>query len=56
VQQSNDKAAMTNTIALFLGLLLVAAIGLDLLANDGAALTFLARKFLRLVEWVAFWR
>lgn len=47
---------MTNTIALFLGLFLIAGVGLDLLANDGAALTFLARKFLRLVEWVAFWR
>jgi hypothetical protein len=47
---------MTNTIALFLGLFLLAAIGLDLMANDGAALLFLARKFLHLVEWVAFWR
>jgi hypothetical protein len=47
---------MTNTIALFIGLLLLAGVGLDLLANDGAALTFLARKFLHLVEWVAFWR
>jgi hypothetical protein len=47
---------MTNTIALFLGLFLLAAIGLDLMANDGEALLFLARKFLHLVEWVAFWR
>lgn len=47
---------MTNMIALFLGLFLLAGIGLDLLANDAAALTFLARKFLGLVEWVVFWR
>ncbi|NJS38314.1 MAG: hypothetical protein HC783_04070 [Rhodobacteraceae bacterium] len=47
---------MTNMIALFLGLFLLAGIGLDLLANDGAALLFLARKFLHLVEWVVFWR
>lgn len=47
---------MTNTIALYLGLVLLAGIGLDLIANDGAALTFLARKFLHLVEWVVFWR
>jgi hypothetical protein len=47
---------MTNTIALGIGLALVAAIGADLLANDGAALMFTARKFLSLVEWVAFWR
>ena len=47
---------MTNTIALYLAILIVAAIGLDLLVNDGIALGFLARKFLDLVEWVAFWR
>lgn len=47
---------MTNRIALGLGIVLAAAIALDLAANDGAALTFLARKFLRLVEWVTFWR
>lgn len=46
---------MTNQIALYLGLVLLAAIGLDLLANDGAALGFLARKFLNLVDWVEFW-
>lgn len=47
---------MTNAIALFIGLCLAAAIGLDLTLNDGAALFFLARKFVDLVEWVAFWR
>jgi hypothetical protein len=47
---------MNDTIALYLGLFLAAAIGLDLLANDGAALLFLARKFLVLVQWVVFWR
>jgi hypothetical protein len=47
---------MTNTIALYLGIGLVLAIGLDIVANDGHALMFLARKFLALVEWVAFWR
>jgi hypothetical protein len=47
---------MTNTIALYLGLAILAGIGLDLVANDGAALLFLARKFIVLVEWVVFWR
>jgi hypothetical protein len=47
---------MTNTIAFVLALLVAAAVALDLLANDGVALTFLARKFLDLVEWVVFWR
>jgi hypothetical protein len=46
---------MTNQIALYLGLLILAGVGLDLLANEGTALTFLARKFLDLIEWVDFW-
>lgn len=46
---------MTNQIALYLGLLLLAAVGVDLLANDGAAVGFLARKFLDLIDWVEFW-
>jgi hypothetical protein len=46
---------LTNTIALWLGLLIVAAGIGDLTLNDGVALQFLARKFLDLVEWVAFW-
>jgi hypothetical protein len=47
---------MTNTIALYIGITIVLAMGLDLVANDGAALMFLARKFVALVDWVAFWR
>jgi hypothetical protein len=47
---------MTNTIALCLGIILLAAGALDFFANDSNALLFLARKFLGLVEWVAFWR
>lgn len=47
---------MTNTIAAYLVLTIIAAIGLDLLFNDGAALSFLAMKFLDLLEWVIFWR
>ncbi len=46
---------MTNTIALWLGLVIVAGITADYTLNDGAALVFLARKFLDLVEWVDFW-
>jgi hypothetical protein len=47
---------MTNTIALYLGIVIALAIGLDIFVNDGRALMFAARKFLDLVEWVAFWR
>jgi hypothetical protein len=47
---------VTNRIALGIALLLGAAMLADYALNDGAALFFLARKFLDLIEWVAFWR
>ncbi|MFN6924296.1 MAG: hypothetical protein ACK4P8_01450 [Tabrizicola sp.] len=47
---------MTNRIALWLALLIAAGIAADFTLNDGTALFFLARKFLDLIEWVAFWR
>lgn len=47
---------MTNQIALVLGVIIVAAIGWDIIANDGVALLFLFRKFYELIEWMAFWR
>ena len=40
---------------LVLGLLIMGAVGADILLNGGTALEFLARKFLDLIEWVAFW-
>jgi hypothetical protein len=48
-------ADLTNTIALWLGLLIAAAIIGDLAFDGGVALEFLARKFLDLIEWVDFW-
>jgi len=47
---------MTDTIALFLGIVVLSALGLDLLANDGQALVFLTRKLIGLIEYLAFWR
>ena len=47
---------MTNRIALWLIVILAGAILADLTLNDGQSLFFLARKFLNLIEWVAFWR
>jgi hypothetical protein len=47
---------LTNRIALWIGLVLLAAIIADLTLNGGAALIFLMRKFLDMIEWVAFWR
>jgi hypothetical protein len=47
---------MTNTIALYLGVVILGAFGLDLLANDGQVVVFLTRKLVGLIEYVAFWR
>jgi hypothetical protein len=47
--------ALTNTIAFWIVLILVAAMIADFALNSGAAVQFLARKFLDLVEWVDFW-
>ncbi len=47
---------MSNRTSIVIGLLVVAAIVLDQLANGGAASLFLGRKFVGLIETVAFWR
>ena len=47
---------MTNRIAVVLVLLIALGFGYDMLRNDGAALLFLARKFMGLIEYLAFWR
>jgi hypothetical protein len=47
---------MTNQIAIGLGLLIVAGLGLDAVLYDSAGLLFLIRKLAELIEWLAFWR
>jgi len=47
---------MTNQLALILGAVIVALIGLDLLAFEGANLLFLARKLFVFIDYIAFWR
>lgn len=47
---------MTDRLALFFGILLIAAIAGDLIFYDGETLLFLSKKFLDLIEWIAFWR
>lgn len=47
---------MTNKIAAALFLSIVAAIAFDVLAYDSEHLLFLARKFVRFIDWLAFWR
>lgn len=46
---------MTNRIAIGLGLFIVALVALDATLGLGGGL-FLARKFVDLLEWMAFWR
>mgnify|MGYP001810464378 CR=1 FL=1 len=46
---------MTNTIALYLGLVILAALGLDIFLNDTQALIFLMQKLIHFIEYVEFW-
>lgn len=47
---------MTNKIAIWLGLILIAGIVADLLLTEGETLVFLGKKLFELIDWVAFWR
>lgn len=47
---------MNNATAAVLAFLLVSVFGADLLFNDAALLTFLGRRLIDLIEYVAFWR
>jgi hypothetical protein len=47
---------MTNSIALALGLVVVALLAIDLAWFGGEGSLFLAREGLGLIEWLAIWR
>jgi len=47
---------MTNQLAIILGLLIVLALGADMTLNSGEYSLFLAKKFMELTEYIAFWR
>ena len=47
---------MTNKIALALAILVITLLILDRVLFQSAALFFLARKFIDLVDWLEFWR
>jgi hypothetical protein len=53
---SRLQGGMTNSIALVLGLLILAALGVDLLLHGTEHLVFLGKKLFDLIDWVAFWR
>lgn len=47
---------MTNRLSLILGLIFTLCVAMDLMFNNGAALTFAARKGAALVDYLKFWR
>jgi hypothetical protein len=47
---------VTNRIAIFLGLFLIAAIVVDGMIYGSGHLIFLGKKLFELIEWIAFWR
>ncbi|MBO9478991.1 hypothetical protein J7382_15695 [Shimia sp. R11_0] len=47
---------MTNPIAVFIAVLLLVALGVDMVFNSSEAALFLAKKLFDLIEWMAFWR
>jgi hypothetical protein len=47
---------VTNKAAIILAGVIILALLLDQVANDGIAALFLVRKVLDLVEYMAFWR
>lgn len=47
---------MTNRLALILGLLILIALAIDFALVGDAHVIFLAKKFMELLNWVAFWR
>lgn len=47
---------MTNKLALVLGLMIAAAIVIDVSLNGTGHLVFLGKKLFQLLEWLAFWR
>jgi hypothetical protein len=54
--RSGKENWMTDRIALILAVIIVLLILVDIVLNDAAALTFLLRKLVDMIEYVAFWR
>ena len=47
---------MTDKIAIWIGLIVVALVAYDYVVNEGAAALFLLRKLADFIEYLAFWR
>ncbi|MDJ0820522.1 MAG: hypothetical protein QNJ09_01770 [Paracoccaceae bacterium] len=51
-----EPHAMTNTIAIVLGLIIVAVIAVDYALFGSDHLIFLGKRMFELLDWIAFWR
>ncbi|MFK7881141.1 hypothetical protein [Roseobacter sp.] len=47
---------MTNSIAITLGIALLGLVIIDAIIFGSQNLVFLGKRFLELIEWLAFWR
>jgi hypothetical protein len=47
---------MTNTIAVVLALILIAAISIDVALYGSEHMVFLGKRLFELIDWIAFWR
>ncbi|GAA5079116.1 hypothetical protein KUV65_00860 [Maritalea mobilis] len=47
---------MTDKVALYLAIAILAAAGADALFNEGRILFMVAQRVLELLRWAAFWR
>ena len=47
---------MTNTLAIWIGIIVIGCIAADAVFFDWTNSLFLARKFLGVLRWMAFWR
>jgi hypothetical protein len=54
--RQSRRDIMTNRIALFIGVSLIALIVLDVLLFGTEHIVFLGKKMFDLIEWMAFWR
>jgi hypothetical protein len=50
------SAPMTNTLAIWIGIVLAACVAADALLFDWTYSMFVAREFLGVLRWMAFWR
>jgi hypothetical protein len=53
---TKETRAITNRLAIVLGLIIVSAVAYDVIARESVAIQFLGRKGLDLIEYLKVWR